>query len=319
MTYDLEIFSGEPDAPEASFTPLDSRLAWHVLGELLAQEAIEQDQDEVIWFLPTRTVDILLGHEDEQVTSIAASMVWGNRADPEFAVNPPVPNSTPEMIRQQKADLTRIFIALQTMAQQLGARVYDPQRGDFLSREDIGRFVEEFDHEAVAHTYMDYEGTEQLYRHTTDAEQALTPQKAIHFPTWLVLGVLVIIGVIGMQMTRDGKTIRPPEYVPQVQTLSDYQPASKRNAVPRAEIWVDEHYIVHRSPLKNGQGVTGLYWVIRADGILLQQRPADGEMAMQLAEMHPGITYSAQLKLYGERYGEEGQVVSDAVRFSLPR
>lgn len=319
MAYDLEIFSGDPDAPEESFVPLDSRMAWRVLEELLAQDTVEQDQDEIIWFLPTRTVDILVGHEDEQVTTLAASMVWGNRADPEFAVNPPVANSTPEVIHQQKADLTRIFILMQTLAQKLGAQVYDPQRGVFLGREDIGWFVEEFDHEATTHAYMDYAGTEQLYRYTTDEEQALTPRKAFSFSPVMVLGVLVVIGFIGMQMTKDGKTIRPPDYVPQMETLSDYQLAAKRNAVPSAEIWVDDYYTVHRSPLKNGKGVQGMYWIIRADGQLMEQRPADDELQMRLDEMYAGITYSVQLKLYGERYGEEGQVVSEAVRFRVKR
>lgn len=319
MAYELEIFNGDPDAPEESFAALDSRMAWRVLRELLAQEAFEYDHDEVMWYLPTRTVDIFLGQEDETITTIAAAMVWGNRADPDFLDNPLVPDSSPEVTRQQKADLTRIFIVMQTLAQKLGARVYDPQQGEFLGREDIRQFVEETDHDAVAYTTMDYEGEEPLYPQTTDAEQALTPRKAMTFSPVAVLAVLVCIGLLGMIMTRDGKTIRPPDYVPQMKTLSTYQPASKRNAVPSAEIWVDDYYTVHRSPLKDGQGVRGLYWIIRADGQLLEQRPADDEMEMRLEQMYVGVTYSVQLKLYGEAYGEEGLVVSEPVRFRVKR
>lgn len=309
MSYDLEIFNGDPAAPEESFAPLDSRLAWRVVEELLVQEQTMRDRDELLWFLPTRTVNIFLGGERDMVPTVAAAMVWGNRADPQFD-DTVRPNSTPELVRQQKADLTRIFIVLQNLASRLGARVYDPQQGDFLPPESISHFVETFDYSDVVRPYMDYAQQEPVVLRTTDAEQA---RKAITFSPWLVLGALLLVGAAGLYMTRDGRSIPPPSYVPRMERLNDYEPGHRRNAPPQAEIWVDDDLVVHRGALRNGDGMRGLHWVIRADGQLLEERPADDETSVRIVDMASGVTYTVQLKLYNDTTGKDGRVASEMV------
>lgn len=316
MSYDLEIFHGDPAAAEETFRPLDCRLAWRVLEEMLAQERVERDRDELVWFLPTRTVNIFVGQAGETVQSMAASMLWGDRSLPLADLAQAEVNS-PAWLERQKADMTRVFILLQTLAEQLGAQIYDPQREDFLPRAAISAFVEGFDHEAEMRMAMDPEGGQAAFRTDDRMEDAMKARRAITFSPWTVVIALFALGFIGVKMVDRGEMKRA-DHVPVMQVLNDYQPASRRNAVPRAEIWVDPNYVLRRSVLKNGEGVRGLVWVIRADGKLLQERPADDEMALQMRSLRQGVTYSVQLKLYDGSYGGEGRAVSDLVTFRAP-
>lgn len=312
MSYDLEIFNGDPAAPEESFQPLHCRLAWNMLSEMLAHEHVVSDADELVWFLPTRTVNIYIGHEDETIQSMGVSMVWGDRSQEDFDASV-LPNATPELAQQQKADLTKIFILLHSLAEKLHAQLYDPQREDFLKREDIAAMVEGFDHDAAVRGGMDYDQTEDVYLQTLDEEDEISPRRALTFSPWTILAVIFILGLLGSRLVGEPE-VETKNNAPQMRVLSEYQPASRRNAVPQAELWVTEDYTIHRSPLKHAASEEGLTWVVYADGELLGERPAADEKAFRLLDMQTGVTYSVQLKLYRE---EGARQVSEMVNFRL--
>lgn len=312
MSYDLLIFQGDPAAPAETYRPLDCRLAWRVLESAFVREHARRDRDEALWFLPTHTISVFIGLENSRAQVIRASIFWGDRST---QGDSPLPHHSPGTTQQQKADLTKIFIVLQTLAEKLGAQLYDPQRGVVIPRNAISRFVEEFDRDAIARAAMARVEEEELLR-TADADEAQKAQQAVSFSPWMILAALGLLGYLGVKMADDGK-LKQSEHAPVMQVLNEYQPASRRNAVPNAEIWVDDRYIVHRGVLKNGQGLRGLVWVIRADGVIIEERPADDEMAFLMARMEPDVVYGVQLKLYGKD-DEAGRAVSQLITFSLP-
>lgn len=313
MSYDLEIFNGNPDEPEDTFAPLDSRLAWRVLDESLPVEDTARDHDELVWYLPTFTVDFFLGHAEDAVQSMGAAILWGNRSDPDFAAVMPDPQD--EAYRaQQRSDLARIFIILQTMAEKLGAQVYDPQHGVFTSRADMDAFVAQFADDAVMQMTMTDAAA---YPLTDDEDEKITIAEAVQFSPWTVLIILVVLGLMGYYFIGgDDEPANARSATPVANSLTQYQPASRRNAVPTASVWVDDAYTVHRSPVKNDYGIKGLVWVIKADGKLVTERPADNEMSFRMGNLREGVTYSVQLKLYDGSHDGAGRVISELLTFT---
>lgn len=300
MSYDLEIFNGNPEEPEDTFAQLDCRLAWRTLEELLAKEKILTDQDELIWFLPTRTVSIYLGTEDEKVRSMAAALVWGDRSvDSSDAMTmPPVGENDAEM----RADLTRIFIVLHSLATKLGAALYDTQHGIFVERAKISQFVEEFNHDDMVRRVASGEtGAEAVPLRTTDEGQKLTPKKLIQFKPITVLAVLLVLGLLGMKVMNRTERIEARHGVTgerSAVTAPARTQQPQRTGTPRAELWLAENNVINRSALQHAEGVRNLTWVIQSNGQTVLERNAQNETQYSLNRFTKGSVVTVYLKAW---------------------
>lgn len=328
MSYDLEIFDGNPEAPEDTFRPLDCRLAWHVLAEFLAHERTERDRDEMVWFLPTRTVSLYLGEEDDTVPSMAASLVWGDRSDTALDLSaPPVNDGNDAAIR---ADLSKIFITLQNLAEKLGAKLYDPQQESFVERREISRFVEDFNHDDLVRRiaqgeYVAQPGAEPLAQRTSDeAQRQAAALRWGRFKPLHVLAALVILALLGNKfMNRYDRQMerRAVEQGAVEQTIGPRgigAPADRtvqEAALPSVELWVDANHTLHRSSLQNGGDARMLTWVIQVNGQTVLERNAEGETQYRFYNLASGNTVTAYLKAFvNGRY----HTVSNVVSFQIP-
>lgn len=316
MSYDLEIFDGNPEASEDNFRPLDCRLAWNSLQELLVRERTERDHDEMVWFLPTRTVSLYLGHEDETVPSMAASLVWGDRSREDLDLTAPPEGDDVQM----RADLTKIFITLQSLAEKLGARLYDPQHEDFVERAEISRFVEEFNHDDLVRRIAQGEhitmpGAEPLQQRTTDESERYGLSSYLRFKPATILAVLVVIGLIGMKISNrvDRHEARNGEI--STQRVVPEATAPRTSEMPSAELWVDANYTVHRSALQPAEGTRMLTWVIQSNGQTVLERNAENETQYSLARFVSGSVVTVYLKAW---VNGGYHTVSNVVTFKVP-
>jgi hypothetical protein len=181
MSYDLEILDGNPEEAEDNLRPLDCRLAWHSLQELLVRERVESDHDELLWFLPTLTVSLYVGHADDTVPSMAAAIVRSIDA-----------SASLEQDAELRRDFGRIVVALQSLAETLGATLYDPQQEKLLPRSATEAYVD-----AMAADGFALLAPEAAPIRSFDEDEVLPAPAPFSLSLWLVLFVLAMIGMLG--------------------------------------------------------------------------------------------------------------------------
>lgn len=289
MSYDLEIFDGDPEASEDSFRALDCRLAWHVLQEMLAKERVESDRDELLWFLPTLTVSLYIGHADDTVSSMAAAIV---RSIDE--------SESTENTSRLREDLTRILIVLETLAAKLEARLYDPQLGEDVLRSSLGKFVEAKE----ATGFADF-APEAAPLRTLDADERATVEKVFSFNPILILLVMALLsGLLAWWPAQE--TQSEPE-----QAVADAPPA------PAAlmKVMLGEDYSLSHSAIPQGVELTKLTWMVQVDGEAAFELPAVAGQPLHYPLTGAGKNVTVYLKA---EYDGAYRVVSDVVSFKVP-
>ncbi|MCH2547088.1 MAG: hypothetical protein MK052_05730 [Alphaproteobacteria bacterium] len=328
MSYDLEIFNGNPEDAEETFAHLDCRLVWHTLKELLPSEKIEFGEDELVWFLPTRTVSMYLGREDETVQTIAAMLVLGDRSEETELTYPPKALEDPEQVRE---DLSRVIVTLLALADKLGAQVYDPQNDMIWTHDKVSDFVDNFDHdEAVMRVMQQHLAQGDVEGAAIDANDGFTPENETHTrrPTlsqsglYTIISLIIVVGFVGMKLMHraERNEARQNRMVEQQEPARypGYQSAptqSMRTGVPSARIWLAEDYTINRSDLENAEGTRALTWVIQANGNTMLERNAKNEMQYRYYRLQPGVTYTVYLKAF---FDGAYHTVSNVLSFQVP-
>ena len=322
MSYDFEIFDGDPEAPESEFRALDCRLAWHTVTELLSHERTEHDQDEMLWYLPNLTVSFYLGEKDENVHSMAATIVFGDL--PPKDAEPSVHQSAESATRK---DMARVMIVLRTLAEKLGAQVYDPQDERFVEDVSAAHFADNLANKDGLQEEYNFSPQNDLFLARTAREQQNSSQpKAFGIKPAAIIAVVLLLGFIGLKVVNriDRQDAREEEmHQAQLQALAQVQNAArtpvatakKADVIPSAEIWVDENFTFHRSALKSDEQVRMLTWVIQVDGQTVLERAAENETQYRYFNMNAGSTVTAYLKAH---VNGSYHTVSNVVSFRVP-
>jgi hypothetical protein len=127
MSYDLSIFDGPPDGleDESLLRPLDLDAAHELLR---AVDGLEQEGDEVVWAREAIVAQgIFVTDHEGRLLAIDSGVV--------------TEDEPAELRARELRELLDLFL---TLADRLGARVYDHQFGRFVDRDDVDEIVAGF-------------------------------------------------------------------------------------------------------------------------------------------------------------------------------